>query len=246
MNVVFEDITDLDGNRLEEDVESYLIGAPAYIPEIVFGQPMRIMNRNARYTYCKTKPVVQAAIIESEHRHTIYTADSIYRFRQVDTSPTKRKRITSTLYMESKISRFPRVIEDPEGHLFSMGRYPTKIFASELPPWYVYGYMYKRHGYMSAKGVKYLLYKPNYIFDSLCKYDMLFISYDQPIKEEKDPDIKRYHWYTGYKHVLDGGIIKDFIIAAHEYSGIEVSDMLAELEKKRDWYYDKHPDLKRT
>lgn len=44
--------------------------------------------------------------------------------------------------------------------------------------------MYKRRGFMSAKGVKYLFHKPNYVFNHLYKDDVLFISYDKEFLHE--------------------------------------------------------------
>jgi len=71
------------------------------------------------------------------------------------------KKTNATLYMESK-TKFEKhkfnVIHDPEGYLFSEGIYRTKILPADLPEWYVYGYLYRQHGYISAKGVKHLLY----------------------------------------------------------------------------------------
>ena len=95
-------------------------------------------------------------------------------------------RIRSNLYMESKIvfvNRELTVKSDPNGYLYACGRYPTKILPEDLPEWFVYGYMYKRHGYISAKGVKHLCYTPNYFVDNhLHKYDTLYISYDKEIE----------------------------------------------------------------
>ena len=57
---------------------------------------------------------------------------------------------------DAKLREFVR-IESSEGYLLSSGKYrqyKTKILPSDLPEWYVYGYFYKRHGYMSAKGIK--------------------------------------------------------------------------------------------
>lgn len=63
-----------------------------------------------------------------------------------------RKNITATLYMESKIAKREfRTIHDPQGYLFSGGMYRTKKLPEDLPEWYVYGYLYKRHGFICQK-----------------------------------------------------------------------------------------------
>ena len=128
-----------------------------------------------------------------------------------------KKEINATLYMESKIV-FNRkegnvVISNPDGYLFAHGRYPTKFLPYDLPEWYVYGYTYKRHGYLSAKGVKYLLYVPNYVFDNhLHKYDTLYISYNAEIEpyETEHGSI----WYKGYDNAIGGSLIAEFVEAA--------------------------------
>ena len=152
-------------------------------------------------------------------------------------NPTARKRAKAPLYMRSPIGRrFQESNPDPEGHLLAYGRYRTKIFPEDLPEWYVEGYMYKRHGFMSAKGVKHLFYKPNYVFNHLYKDDALFVSYDKEITPIENDD--GFKWYEGYDYCLSGSIILDFVDAAEKYSGLDVSDIRAEIEKKRAWYYE--------
>ena len=80
-----------------------------------------------------------------------------------------QKRIRSTLYMESKIKWIKHELSmehDPDGFLFASGKYRTKILPQDLPEWLIRGYLYKRFGYISANGVKHLLYVPNYTFDN--------------------------------------------------------------------------------
>ena len=142
-------------------------------------------------------------------------------------------------YMESRILHRPLRIEtDPDGHLFSDGRYRTKIYASDLPEHFIYGYLYKRHGFISAAGVKHLLYVPDYIFNHRHKYDTLYISYDEPIRQDAwDHGLKLY---DGYKHAVSGSLIIDFVDAAEKYSGYDVSDIRRELKRKSDWFDEKY------
>ena len=148
------------------------------------------------------------------------------------------------LYMCDKIKHVKKelMIEKlPHGYLYADGRFPTKILPEDLPEWYVFGYMYKRHGYLSAKGVKHLLYKPNYWVDNHChKYDTLYISYDKPIEPYEVEHGST--WYKGYDHAIGGNLIYDFVKAAGKFSSCDVSDMLREIEKKRAWYYENNPD----
>ena len=152
---------------------------------------------------------------------------------------TSKVRIASTLYMESRIRHNPlRAETDPDGHLFSDGRYKTKIYASDLPEHYVYGYLYKRHGFISAAGVKHMLYVPNYIFNHRHKDDTLYISYDEPIRlDTGDHGLKLY---DGCKHAISGSLILNFVDAAEKYSGYDVSEIRGEIKRKSDWYDEKY------
>ncbi len=150
------------------------------------------------------------------------------------------KRICAKLYMETHRIRCNRKFlyePHPEGYLYSGGRFPTKIKAEDLPPWYVHGYMYKSYGFISARGVKHLLYKPDYTATNhLHKYDTLFISYNDEITPVELSN--GFHWYTGYEHVLDGPIIRQFVTAAAQYSGYDVTEISKQLDEKQSWYHE--------
>jgi hypothetical protein len=157
------------------------------------------------------------------------------------------KRINATLYTERKIvySRKDRkhyFIEDPNGYLYSGGVYPTKILPEDLPEWFVHGYMGGgRHGYLSAKGVKHLVYDPDYFFENhLHKDDFLYISYkDEIVQNEGDSGFK---WYTGYDTATCWHVIVDFVEAAEKYSGYDVTEIRKEIERKKEWYYEHNPE----
>ena len=156
-----------------------------------------------------------------------------------------KKRIKATRYMESKImcdrNEGLYLKSNPNGELFSQGRYPTKILPSDLPEWYVYGYMYKHHGYISAKGVRQLIYVPNYAFDNhLHKDDLLFISYDAEIVPYESE--RGFKWYKNYDEVLSGYLIVKFVEAAKKYSDYNTEDIEKEIERKREFYYERNPD----
>ena len=154
------------------------------------------------------------------------------------------KQLRSKLYMETRV-RFDnhefRVDRDPNGYLFSKGRYPTKIMADDLPEWYLYGYMYKHYGYISAQGVKHLVYVPDYTATNhLHKYDTLFISYGKTIVPA---DNNEFPYNTGYDYVLNGHLIVDFLAAAATYSDYDISSIAAEVEKKKQWYKENNNDV---
>lgn len=155
-----------------------------------------------------------------------------------------KKSIRSTLYMESKVKWIKHELyaeRDPDGFLFAGGRYRTKILPEDLPEWFIRGYLYKRYGYISAKGVKHLLYAPNYAFDNhLYKDDLLFISYDLKIEPLQNKD--GFPWYQGYKHIISGPLIAEFTEAAQKYSEYDVGEIRKELARKRAWYYERNPE----
>jgi len=158
-----------------------------------------------------------------------------------------KKLINAMLYMESKIvhknGEGLYAVSDPNGYLFSCGRYPTKILPADLPEWYIYGYLYKRHGYLSAKGVRHLLYKPNYVFDNhLHKYDTLYISYEkeiEPYETEHDSVL-----YKGYDDAIGGSLIPKFVEAAGKYSGYDIENIQKEIAQKQAFYYERIPIVK--
>ena len=151
-----------------------------------------------------------------------------------------KKRIRATLYMESKVKMKPFSVEhDPSGFLFAQGKYRTKILPADLPEYFVYGYIYKRHGYISAKDIKHILYIPNYTLENhLHKYDMLYISYESKIEPYQTE--MEFTLYKGYDHVMDGSLIVEFVNAVEKYSDCSVCDIKQELKRKQAWYYERN------
>ena len=45
-------------------------------------------------------------------------------------------------------------------------------------------------------------------------------------------------WYEGYDYCLSGSINLDFVDAAEKFSGLDVSGIREELERKKVWYYE--------
>lgn len=215
-------------------------GFVCFIPSVIVEEVMIIMYSNAISVRHRTSIVTDCAIEYETGVYTVETADSVYKLQDLERNrKTAKKRIASTLYMESRILHRPLRIEtDPDGHLYSDGRYKTKIYASDLPEHFVYGYLYKRHGFISATGVKHLFYVPDYIFNHRHKYDTLYISYDEPIRQDAgDHGLKLY---DGYRHAVSGPLIIDFVDAAEKYSGYDVSDIRREIQRKSDWYDEKY------
>lgn len=155
------------------------------------------------------------------------------------------KRLKSKLYMDGRL-RFDRkagrffweTLKD--GRLFADGKYPTKITAEDMPEWYIRGPIRTDFGFISAKGVRKLVYSPNYITNHLYKDDLLFVSYEgsSRIDEEFDKlaNVQPVSTYKGYDIVLSGSIIVDFAKAAGIYSNIDCQEIIKAMEDKSAWY----------
>ena len=147
------------------------------------------------------------------------------------------KRISATLYTETKAAHHKQgrgCTSEPHGYLFSGGRYPTHILPDDLTEWYVNGTINKRQGFISARGVKHLLYVPDFSNDTqFLQADMLFVSYCDPIVPVETEGAK---WYGGYDHVLDGQIILSFLSAVSIYSSYDTASITREIELKTKWF----------
>ena len=155
------------------------------------------------------------------------------------------KQLRSKLYTTGKIQHLPlRYVTDPDSFLFAEARYKTRILESDLPEWYISCYIYHSTGFLSAKGVKHLANKPNYAFTNhLYKDDLLFISFEKPLIPIKTQNGSP--WYDGYDHILSGSSIYSYVEAVEKYSSLDVSNILNELHKKREWYILNNPPEER-
>ena len=83
-----------------------------------------------------------------------------------------------------------------------------------------------------------MFYVPDYIFNHRHKYDTLYISYDETMRQ--DAGDHGLNLNDGYKHAVSGSLIIDFVDAAEKYSGYDVSDIRRELKRKSDWFDEKY------
>ena len=157
------------------------------------------------------------------------------------------KRIYGKLYTETRVSLKGGLHyeELPDGRLYSNLRYPTTVKAEDIPEWFMRGRFYKNFGYISTKGVKDLVYVPNYVFNHFHKDDALYISYKSKIKSQiiKDYFGKEREDYYDYNYVIDGGQIIHFIKMVQTYSPeIDTKPIIAEIYKKSRWMIETYPD----
>ena len=153
------------------------------------------------------------------------------------------KKITANLYTETRIARNNSKdtwIQKEHNFLFSQGKYNTKITANDLPEWFVKGCYYRHSGYLSARGVVALFYRPNYVFNHMFKDDFLYISYDRPIVPV--PREQSIYCCEGFDEYIYGWEIPDFLKAAQKYSGNDITRIVQEIEKKRQWFQKTFPE----
>lgn len=162
-------------------------------------------------------------------------------------SKKNNSRIKAKLYTYTKIKcdklNGLYYAQNNNDYLFSELRYPTKIKAEDLPEWYIEGNYYRNRGFLSSKGVKYLVYKPNYFSNHFHKDDFLYISYDKPIEKK---EVERFGYksydYVGYDYLISGFYIIDFIMAVKKWSNYDTDEIEKELIKKSEWFMSTYPD----
>lgn len=122
---------------------------------------------------------------------------------------------------------------DPDGYLFSCGKYRTKIKPEDLPEWFVAGYCYHQHGYFSAKGVKDIYYRPSRFTNHIFKDDFLFVSYNKPLVAKGDGSKREL---SNYDEILRGWLIVKFIKAMDQYSEVDTTAVKKQINEKLAWY----------
>lgn len=147
------------------------------------------------------------------------------------------KRFKAHIYTTERISLsyLNRDSENSNGYLFSQGMYRTRILAENLPQWYVNGLIYKTNGYISAKGIHHLIYKPCFM-NHLYKDDILFISYENQII------CNNVGWPEGYDESISGNMIPLFIDAVKQYSDFDTKEIEDAIKNKKEWYFEHYPD----
>ena len=126
------------------------------------------------------------------------------------------------------------------GTLWSMGTYPTKIRAKDLPEYYIYVYLYGGWKYLRATNVKDLYYIPNNWVNHFLRDDVLYISYNHPL------EITTGRWGNktceNYDIALFGNSILDFVAAVKYYSKYDVSDIEQAIKEKLALFKEMHPE----
>lgn len=148
----------------------------------------------------------------------------------------RKKQFNSHLYLTEKFV-FTRsdgwvVRSLPNNYLYADGIYPTKICPEDLPGYYIEGQYYKRRGYLDAKNIKQIIYKPNMFFNHAFKDDVLLISYRDTVDVSVIEDYRVY-----------GGQIPYFVKAVKKYAGLDMSRIEQQIRDKLAWFKETYPDF---
>ena len=132
-------------------------------------------------------------------------------------------------------------VESSDGTLFS-GHHRTKILAEDLPVWYIYGRYYKCWGYLSTKGITDLLYIPNKFTNHFLKDDRLYVAYGGKIQEDASlGGTSAFEKYSGFDERVWGNEILGILKGAQLHSNYDISDIIQQLNEKKEWPAKKHP-----
>lgn len=149
----------------------------------------------------------------------------------------------------------------PEGYLYNGANRLVRVTEEDLPEWYIHVYVWKTMGWLNAKGVKYLVYEPNYIHNHIYKDDLLYVSYQEPIvvdakhyvnmnmpvpaMPKHNSGFRRSLWYKGYDYILSGPDIVAFAEGVKKYSPgaiKDIDDIITEMKNKPEWFKEAYPD----
>ena len=155
-----------------------------------------------------------------------------------------KKRIIRKLYTHERyVVKDNKIhcLENADGTLF-YSRYKTKILPEDLPEWYVFGRYYKRFGYLSTKGIKYMVYVPNLWINHFLRDDFLLISYTGKINIINDNAKSHFDKYGGYDYQVYGSEILEILKGAKLYSNYDISPIVEQIKEKQKILRKKHPD----
>ena len=124
-------------------------------------------------------------------------------------------------------------IASPKGHLFSGATIPVKVRKEDLPPCFVPGRFKKCYGFIRTNKVKSLIYLPSKNSGHFIKDDVLLISYNKEIIEDRNSG--DLFGFSGYEEYIFGLDILTFINGVKIYSPeIDVGGIIYRIRKKKE------------
>ena len=146
-------------------------------------------------------------------------------------------RINANFYTKGKFGRsFRETVNTDNEYLYSMGYYPTKIRAGDLPKdyikfqsrtiWYMTGYLKTSN----VQDVYYIYLKENHLF----KDDYLYISYNNKLKIEKS----KYGTEDciDYDFCICGGDIIPILFEIEKNSQVNTTKVRNKINEKFEWW----------
>lgn len=157
-----------------------------------------------------------------------------------------KKRLKKNLYFKEKLKWDAKnksfyIITNENGTLFS-GKYPTKIYESDLPEWFVYGRYYKRFGYMSTKGIIDLVYIPSALSNHFLKDDYLLVSYKDKIILHNDIVPFYGGKHSDFSYLVSGPEILNILRGAKLYSNFDIRPIVTQIKGQMKRLKEKYPD----
>ena len=130
---------------------------------------------------------------------------------------------------------------DPNGYLYSLASYPTKMLPENLPPEFLGCTIFGRDGYIDTSRVTDISYKPNNFVNHLFRDDALYIKYGGKLHVDYDSDWDM-EYVSNYDLILDGWDIIAAVAYLEKFSTIDCTDVLCAIKTKVDSYKTNYPD----
>ena len=100
--------------------------------------------------------------------------------------------------------------------------------------------VFKVFGFLSTKGIKDIVYKPNYRINHMHKDDFLYISYNSPITCTINQ--LGFETYQDYDVLLWGWSIVTFIKAVRKAQSYDIEPIAEEVKRKEQFFVEKYPE----
>ena len=228
------------------------------------------LNTNLNEATIFIKELNQEFVTDEEGSISLKLKNGVYHAKIVDWGktdvqkqfvymywPTEKDEVEKQKSNLLKLLGSQKFVVNVGNYYYAEGSRPTKIQKADIPEYYVEGYAYHMSEvFVKAKDVKDIAYKRSKITPESFKDDVLYISYDKPIKMVKDA-----HGWTQFENAdvtVFGVFILDFVEGMKKWSpdvkaipeiekelaiSSEMHKAISEAEKEGGW--EKAEELKR-
>lgn len=145
-----------------------------------------------------------------------------------------KKRIRQHFYTATPLPRGRRSVDvEFDGYLYANGVHKTGLSASDLPHYFAEFDAYGTHCYLSAKDVRQLAYRANYLTHHLHKDDLLYVAFGDTLSLNPDGGILPV---SGHDHLLYGSALVKYLRAVAEFGSLDLAAIMQEVERKEAWF----------